>query len=97
MALVLRASIEAGTPVKVFTSPLVRCVQTAAAIGRTLHVPVIPVASLGACALAVRTRGLRNYVDSAAAEWECGECGETNMPEDEECTECDEEKPRAFG
>ena len=64
MALVLRASIEAGTPVKVFTSPLVRCVQTAAAIGRTLHVPVVPVASLGACALVVRMDGLRNYVDS---------------------------------
>jgi hypothetical protein len=34
---------------------------------------------------------------AAEAEWECDECRETNMPEDEECTECgDGEKPPAF-
>jgi hypothetical protein len=33
---------------------------------------------------------------AAESEWECDECGETNMPEDEECTECGgSEKPLA--
>jgi hypothetical protein len=77
----LRAKLD-GRPVQLFTSPLLRCAQTAAVICEELQagdedIAVHPVSGLGSCALAIQNRGLpesikRVYQPTRAISAVCG-------------------------
>ena len=76
-----RCSLPSHHITTVFTSPLLRCAQTAAAIANEFKVPVQPVASLGQCALAISRAGLETaissiYQQSTALTRVCATCEE---------------------